>query len=121
MTRGVLLDVAAVKGAEMLEAGYEVAAADLEEAMKRQGVTIGAGDAVLIHTGGGRLWMKDNVKAGRGPEMWRRMVAHFLAERTAFLSHYHARSNVRGGNGDVTPTSPGQEAHVRSCSGRMAP
>lgn len=62
VTRGVLLDVAAVKGVEMLEAGYEITVTDLKEAMKRQGVTLGAGDAVLIHTGWGKLWMKDNAR-----------------------------------------------------------
>ncbi|MGH8772370.1 MAG: cyclase family protein [Burkholderiales bacterium] len=62
VTRGVLLDVAAVKGEEMLEAGYEITVADLKAAMKRQGVTLSAGDAVLIHTGWGRLWMKDNAR-----------------------------------------------------------
>jgi kynurenine formamidase len=66
VTRGVLLDVAAVKDVEMLEGGYEFTVADLEEAMKRQGVTIGAGDAVLIHTGWGKLWMQDNAKYNSG-------------------------------------------------------
>jgi kynurenine formamidase len=66
VTRGLLLDVAAVKGVEMLEAGYEITVADLEAAVKRQGVTIGAGDAVLIHTGWGKLWMKDNAKYNSG-------------------------------------------------------
>jgi kynurenine formamidase len=66
VTRGVLLDVAAVKGVEMLEGGYEITVADLEEAVKRQGVTLGAGDAVLIHTGWGKLWMKDNAKYNSG-------------------------------------------------------
>jgi kynurenine formamidase len=62
VTRGVLLDVASVKGVEMLDAGYEITVTDLKEAMKRQGVTIRTGDAVLIHTGWGKLWMKDNAK-----------------------------------------------------------
>ena len=66
VTRGVLLDVASVKGVDMLEAGYEISVADLEEALKRQNVTIGAGDAVLIHTGWGKLWMKDNAKYNSG-------------------------------------------------------
>jgi hypothetical protein len=58
VTRGVLLDVAAVKGVEMLDAGYEISVTDLKEVMKRQGVTIRTGDEVLIHTGWGKLWMK---------------------------------------------------------------
>ncbi|CAN5717218.1 cyclase family protein [soil metagenome] len=66
VTRGVLLDVAAVKGVEMLEAGYEITVADLDAAMKRQGVAIGVGDAVLIHTGWGKLWLKDNAKYNSG-------------------------------------------------------
>jgi kynurenine formamidase len=66
VTRGVLLDVAAVKGVEMLEVGYEITVADLEAAMKQQGATIGAGDAVLIHTGWGKLWMKDNARYNSG-------------------------------------------------------
>lgn len=66
VTRGVLLDVAAVKGVEMLEAGYEITVADLEAAMQRQGVTISSGDAVLIHTGWGKLWMQDNAKYNSG-------------------------------------------------------
>jgi kynurenine formamidase len=63
MTRGVLLDVAALKGQEVLPAGYEITAADLQAAMKRQGISkIEPGDVVLIHTG----WMKnyrDNPQA----------------------------------------------------------
>ncbi len=65
-TRGVLLDVAAVKGVPMLDAGYEVTVADLEAAVQRQNVKIGAGDAVFIHTGWGKLWMKDNAKYNGG-------------------------------------------------------
>jgi kynurenine formamidase len=66
ITRGVLLDIAGLKGVEMLDVGYEITVADLEEAMKRHGVTIGIGDAVLIHTGWGKLWMKDNAKYNSG-------------------------------------------------------
>lgn len=66
VTRGVLLDVAAIKGVEMLEAGYEITVADLKETMQRQGVTPSAGDAVLIHTGWGKLWMKDNARYNSG-------------------------------------------------------
>lgn len=38
MTRGVLLDIAALKGVEMLGDTYEITVADLEAAMQRQGV-----------------------------------------------------------------------------------
>ena len=61
-TRGVLIDVAAFKGATMLAGGYEITAADLQGALKRQNVDLRSGDIVLLHTGWGSLWMKDNAK-----------------------------------------------------------
>lgn len=61
-TRGVLIDVAAFKGTPMLNGGYEITAADLQGALRRQNLDIRPGDIVLIHTGWGGLWMKDNAK-----------------------------------------------------------
>lgn len=62
MTRGVLLDVAGLKGVETLPDTYEITVADLEAAMKRQNLQLAAGDAVLIHTGWGRLYGKENPR-----------------------------------------------------------
>jgi kynurenine formamidase len=62
MTRGVLLDVAALKGVEMLPDSYEITVADLQAALKRQNLTLQAGDAIIINTGWGKLWGRDNVR-----------------------------------------------------------
>jgi kynurenine formamidase len=62
MTRGVLIDVAALKGVDMLQGGYEITIEDLQAALKRQGTVLRAGDAVLIHGGWGKLWGKDNTR-----------------------------------------------------------
>lgn len=62
MTRGVLIDVAALKGVDILPDSYEITAADLQAALARQKLTLEAGDAVIINTGWGRLWGKDNVR-----------------------------------------------------------
>jgi kynurenine formamidase len=62
VTRGVLIDVARQRGVSQLEAGYEISAADITGALKRQAVDIRPGDIVLIHTGWGSLWMKDNAR-----------------------------------------------------------
>jgi len=62
ITRGVLIDVAALKGVEMLSDAYEITPADLQQALERQKLTLQPGDAVLIHTGWGRLWAKDNAR-----------------------------------------------------------
>jgi kynurenine formamidase len=62
ITRGVLIDVAGFKGVEMLGDDYEITVADLEGALKKQNVTLQPGDAVLINTGWGKLWAKDNAR-----------------------------------------------------------
>jgi kynurenine formamidase len=62
ITRGVLIDVAALRGVEMLGDRYEITAQDLQDALKRQKLSLETGDALVIHTGFGRLWEKDNVR-----------------------------------------------------------
>ena len=62
MTRGVLIDVAALKGVPMLADTYPITAADLQQALQRQKLTLQAGDAVIIHTGWGRLWDTDGAR-----------------------------------------------------------
>lgn len=54
LTRGVLLDVAAVHGVDVLPPGYGVTVDDLAGAAERAGVLPGAGDVALIRTGWAR-------------------------------------------------------------------
>jgi len=54
LTRGILLDVAAVHGVDVLPAGYGVGARDLEDAADRAGVRVERGDVVLVRTGWAR-------------------------------------------------------------------
>ena len=62
MTRGVLIDVAALKGVAVLPDTYEITVGDLQGALARQKLTLQPGDAVIIHTGWGTLWGKDNAR-----------------------------------------------------------
>jgi len=62
ITRGVLIDVAGFKGVETLGDNYEITVADLEGALKKQNLTLQAGDAVIINTGWGKLYGKDNAR-----------------------------------------------------------
>src|SRR5688500_6215978 len=62
IARGVLVDVAAVKGVPTLPDNYEITPQDLQGALARQKQTLRPGDAVLIHTGWGRHWNVDNAK-----------------------------------------------------------
>lgn len=69
-TRGVLLDVAAYKGVERIDAGYIVTVDDITGMLAKEKIEIQAGNVVLFHTGHGKLWMKDNAKylaGGPGP------------------------------------------------------
>jgi len=51
LTRGVLLDVAALHGVPWLDRGHAVTPEELEAAEERQGVRVRPGDALLVHTG----------------------------------------------------------------------
>ena len=62
MTRGVLIDVAGLKGVDILPDTYEITPQDLQQALQRQNVSVQPGDAVIIHTGWGRLWAKENAR-----------------------------------------------------------
>ena len=61
-TRGVLIDVAGYKGVEILGDNYEITVEDLEGALKKQNLTLQPADAVIIHTGWGKLFGKDNAR-----------------------------------------------------------
>ena len=62
MTRGVMLDVAAFKGVDMLPSTYEITVQDLQQTLARQKQTLQPGDAVIVHTGWGKLWGRDNAR-----------------------------------------------------------
>ena len=66
MTRGVLIDVAGFKGVDMLGDTYEITVADLEGAIRKQNLTFQPGDAIIVHTGWGKLWGKDNARYSKG-------------------------------------------------------
>jgi kynurenine formamidase len=83
--RGVLLDIAALKGVDMLPDDYMITVADLEAAMKQAGVEIGKGDAVLIRTGWGRLWTVDNARFIKGEPGIGLDAADFLVKRNVMI------------------------------------
>lgn len=62
--RGVLLDVAKVKGVETLPPAYEITAEDLAAAEAASGNTVQEGDVALVRTGWCKLWGKANTYLG---------------------------------------------------------
>jgi kynurenine formamidase len=97
--RGVLLDIARRRGVPWLDPGEHVFPEDLEAAEREEGVTVGAGDILLVRTGHARRlaelgpWDTPNHKAGLHPT-----TARFLAARrvTALGSD---------GNSDTAPST----------------
>lgn len=61
VTRGVLFDVPRLKGVPYLEPGTMITVADLEQWERERGVTVGAGDVVLIRTG---RWAREATLGG---------------------------------------------------------
>ncbi len=84
-TRGVLVDVASYKNVARLKAGDVVTPEDLEGALKKQDVRVIEGDVVLLRTGHGQLWMKDNEAFARGEPGLGMAAARWLAERKIVL------------------------------------
>jgi kynurenine formamidase len=67
-TRGVLIDIAALKGVKILPKGYAITLADYQEALKKQGVGDATkGDVILFRTGWNALWKTNHLgrPAGR--------------------------------------------------------
>ncbi|HXZ37058.1 MAG TPA: cyclase family protein [Thermodesulfobacteriota bacterium] len=56
ISRGVLLDIPALKRVGVLEKGYPISRKDIQDAIAFQGVEIKPGDVVLVRTGWARYW-----------------------------------------------------------------
>ncbi|MGY1615456.1 cyclase family protein [Geodermatophilus sp. SYSU D00691] len=84
VTRGLLLDVAAVRGVERLGPGDVVTIADAEAALGDR--TLRPGDAVLLHTGWGGLWGADDERYSSGEPGPGLALAGWLAEHRVALT-----------------------------------
>jgi kynurenine formamidase len=85
MTRGVLIDVAALKGVDMLPDTYEITVADLQQALARQNLSLQPGDAVIIRTGWSTLWGKDNARYMKSSPGIGVKAAEWLAKQDPML------------------------------------
>ena len=81
-TRGILLDILALKGGERLPIGYVITVDDIKQALTKQNVKEpGEGDVVLFRTGHIKLWKKDNAEYNKGHAGPGETAAHWLVER----------------------------------------
>lgn len=101
--RGLLLDVAAVHGVDVLAPGTVVTADDLDAAVDRAGIAPAAGDVVLIRTGWARNW--DDAEAfvghasgvpGPGEDAAAWLAAHHVRATGADTIAYEALAPAAG-------------------------
>ena len=85
ITRGVLIDVAALKGVAMLGDTYPITPGDLQQALQRQKMTLQPGDAVIINTGWGRLWETDGTRYLKTNPGLTTAAAEWLAKQDPML------------------------------------
>ena len=84
IARGVLIDVAASKGVDMLADNYRVTRDDLVQALKREGVDLQQGDVALIRTG--RMQHYDDAEAYMSnPPGMGMSAARFLVEEKGVM------------------------------------
>lgn len=85
VTRGVMIDIAGLKGVDMLADNYVITVQDLQQALAKQNLSLQSGDAVVIHTGFGKLWGKDNARYARGNPGIGVAAAEWLARQNPML------------------------------------
>ena len=78
--RGVMIDIAKQMGVDSLQAGQPITSDDIKAAMKSQGVTVGEGDVVLLHTGYTDATLKQD------PSLWAGSIPGITNEASVFLA-----------------------------------
>ena len=78
--RDVMIDIAKQMGVDSLQAGQPITSDDTKAAMKSQGVTVGEGDVVLLHTGYTDATLKQN------PSLWAGSIPGITNEASVFLA-----------------------------------
>ena len=69
-TRGILVDVAALKGVKRLAKGYAITMADYRAALQKQGIKeAGEGDVILFRTGWTSLWNTNHLGRPAGEKV----------------------------------------------------
>jgi kynurenine formamidase len=83
VARGILIDVAGLKGVDAMEVGQEIVIEDVRGALQRQGMAdfkFQSGDVVLFRTGWGKYWITDNAKFNSGEPGIGMAVARWLSD-----------------------------------------
>lgn len=86
VTRGILLDIAALKGVDIMAPGEVITPEDIEAAQKRQNIQIESGDAVMLRTGWIKLLDSDPEKfMGSVPGIGKAAAEYFAKAETTIV------------------------------------
>ncbi len=99
IARGLMLNVAALHGVDVLPPSYGIGEADLRGCLKHQSIDIRLGDVVLVRTGRMRLW-PDRATYLPNPPGLNREGAEFLAKAGAIMIGADNHSLEQGPSAD---------------------
>lgn len=85
IARGVMIDVAAAKGVDILPPSYRVTDEDIRQALKRQGLDLQSGDVALIRTGKMQQYHDEKTFIADPPGL-SLAAARFLVEEKGVMS-----------------------------------
>jgi kynurenine formamidase len=85
VTRGILFDVPAYRGVDVLDPADRITVADLEAMSARAGVTVGQGDAIIIRTGWPTVFAQSPERYWAGEPGLSSEAARWLAARDIAL------------------------------------
>ena len=88
VTRGVLVDIAGLKGVPTLAEGYEVSLADVRAALKKQGIaeaSIAQGDALFFNFGWSKHWASGHAMKGKRPYVGREVVEWIITKKPCMV------------------------------------
>ncbi len=108
--RGIMLDIEALRGADAMQAGYEITMVDVNAALAKQGMAdfkFMPGDGVFFRTGWGKHWIKDNAKYNGGEPGIGMEVAKWLSDVV--------QAGVWGADTWATEVIPNKEAGCAFC------
>lgn len=85
IARGVLIDVAGLKGVEMLPDGYRISRQDVLDSLRRQKLGLRRGDIVLIRTGRMRLFEQPEAYMAQPPGLGIDAARYLVEEGGAMI------------------------------------
>ncbi|MGE0536897.1 MAG: cyclase family protein [Pirellulales bacterium] len=111
VARGVMLDIAAVKGVDALPKSYPISPADVDRALAAQKIELRPGDVVLFRTGVLRYWGRDGSDTALLAEHDSAGItletARYLVEKFGAMMVGADTSGL-----EVNPAPPGSESFI---------